>query len=58
LPELGIKVVGLPLKILDSNNFATRNGLLMQTMYISTLNMEYGQIGDKLEGDKLVIWYV
>jgi hypothetical protein len=26
---LGIEVIGLPLKILDLNSFATRNGVLM-----------------------------
>jgi hypothetical protein len=48
LHGLGIEVVGLPLKIFNSNNFATRNELLVQTMYISTLNMESRQIGEKL----------
>jgi hypothetical protein len=48
LHGLGIKVVGLPLNILDSNNSTTGNGLLMQTMYNLTINMKFGQIGEKL----------
>jgi hypothetical protein len=48
LHGLGIEVVGLPLKIFNVESFAIKNGLLMQAMYISTLNMEFGLIREKL----------
>jgi hypothetical protein len=48
LHGLGIEVVRLPLKIFNVESFAIKNGLFMQAMYISTLNMEFGEIREKL----------